>query len=44
MPFTSTQRQTIIDMRTSIEAGIVYQGNMLKYGDIYQYMAGVGNG
>jgi trimeric autotransporter adhesin len=41
MPFTSSQRQTIIDMRTSIEAGIAYQGNMIKYGDIYQYMADV---
>jgi hypothetical protein len=46
MPFTfsASQKQTIINMKASVDGNISYQGKFLKYGDIYDYIANAGNG
>jgi Ca2+-binding RTX toxin-like protein len=42
--FTSSQKNTIIAMRTSIENGTLYNNKALKYGDIYNYMESIARG
>jgi hypothetical protein len=42
--FSTSQKQTIINMKASVDGNIAYQGSFLKYGDIYDYIATAGEG